>query len=69
MLMEIKAVEIKNNRKLIDAIIDYESGDLKTDEIINLFQELIETGLITQLQEHYQCTAQDLIKSGLIREI
>ncbi len=68
MLMEIKAVEIKNNRKLIDAIIDYESGDLKTDEIINLFQELIETGLITQLQGHYQRTAQDLIKSGLITQ-
>ena len=52
----------------IDAIIDYENGDLAEDEIIELFQELIDTGQAWTLQGHYGRTAQALIHAGLCSE-
>jgi hypothetical protein len=52
----------------IDRIIAYESGDLSEDEVIALFQDLVNTGLAWQLQGHYGRTAQALLDAGLIEE-
>lgn len=49
----------------IDRIIDYECGNLSDDEIIALFQELIDSGIVWQLQGHYGRTARALINAGL----
>lgn len=45
-------------------IIAYENGELAQDEEIELFQELINSGLAWQLQGHYGRMAQALIDAG-----
>ena len=49
----------------VDFIIDYESKSLTEDEIIEGFQQMIDSGLAFQLQGHYQRTARALIDAGL----
>lgn len=49
----------------IDKIMSYEDGSLSEDETIELFQELIDSGLAWKLQGHYGRTAQALINAGL----
>jgi hypothetical protein len=51
---------------MINAIIQYESGDMSHDDIIQFFAKLVETGLISAMQGHYQRTARDLIEGGYI---
>lgn len=46
-------------------IIDYEAGKLSEAETINLFQDLIDTGLAWKLQGHYGRTAERYIFAGV----
>lgn len=55
-----------NQRGIVGKIISYESGELDDKEIVEFFQELVDTGFILSLQGHYQRTAADLIKAGLV---
>jgi len=48
------------------AIIAFENGELDEDEVIALFQELCDTGIIYELQGSYQRIAQQMIQDGLI---
>ena len=48
------------------AIIAYETGEATNEEIIELFQDLVDTGLAWSLQGHYGRTAQALIEAGYI---
>ena len=48
----------------IDFIIAYENGELTEDEVVDGFQQLINSGLAFQLQGHYQRTAHALIDAG-----
>lgn len=53
---------------LTSAIIAYESGDMDTEEqLIELFQYLVDTGLAWQLQGHYGRTATALLDDGYLR--
>jgi hypothetical protein len=49
---------------LIDKIMAYESGELDLDGIIELFQELIDSGQAWSLQGHYGRCAEALIDQG-----
>lgn len=49
----------------VNKIINYEEGNMEEDEMISFFQELINSGVVWQLQGHYGRTASSLIKSGL----
>jgi hypothetical protein len=52
---------------LTTRIIQYENGELDEDEVQDLFSELLDSGLIYQLQGSYQRTAQALLDAGYIR--
>lgn len=46
-------------------IIAYEQGELNNEQIVELFQRLIDNGMAWSLQGHYGRTAMELVKAGL----
>lgn len=53
---------------ILDQIMAYEDGELSADEVIELFAELVASGMAWQLQGHYGRTAVALIRQGFITE-
>lgn len=53
-------------KALVDRIIEFESGDLGLDDTVSLFQELVDTGMVWQLQGFYGRTASILIEEGYV---
>jgi len=49
-----------------DMLFAYEAGELDEVETVELFQELIDTGLVWSLQGHYGRTAAALLEQGLV---
>ncbi len=54
----------KQKQVPIDQIIRYENGELDEEQTIEMFQQLIDTGLVWQLQGSYGRTAMNLIDEG-----
>lgn len=52
----------------LDKMISFEQGELSEDETIQLFQELIDSGIVWQLQGFYGRTAKYLIDNGYCRK-
>lgn len=52
---------------VVGFVIEYESGTLTEDEMIDGFQYLVDTGLAWTLQGHYGRTAMALIEAGYVR--
>ena len=50
---------------LVGSIIAFEEGELGKDDVVELFQHLIDTGMAWSLQGTYGRTAQALIEAGL----
>lgn len=50
----------------IDRIMAYEDGQLDGEEVIDLFQGLVDSGLAWRLQGSYGRTAQSLIEGGYV---
>jgi hypothetical protein len=50
----------------IDQILAYENGELDPDGVLELFAELIKSGMAWTLQGHYGRTAQSMIEAGHI---
>jgi hypothetical protein len=53
--------------EIVDDIIAYESGDLNFEEVVNLFQNLVDTGMAWSLQGAYGRMATDFLEEGLIQ--
>lgn len=51
---------------LLGKIVDYETGCLDDNEVIELFQELVDNGMAWTLQGHYGRTAKAMIDEGII---
>lgn len=58
-----------NQMDLMSSILDYEMGILEDTEVVELFQELVNTGLAWTLQGSYGRTAKDLIEQGVITNV
>jgi len=52
---------------LTEQLIQYESGELTESQTIQLFQHLIDSGLVYMLQGHYGRRAEALIEAGVCR--
>lgn len=55
-------------KDLTDKIIRFEDGDLDTEELVELFQYLVDTGKAWTLQGFYGRTAQALIDRGYVED-
>lgn len=51
----------------VTAIMRYEQGDATARETVELFADLVRTGLAWSLQGHYGRTAHGMIRDGIIR--
>lgn len=51
----------------VNKLVEYEDGQLSFPETVQLFSELVSTGLAWQLQGSYGRMAQSLIDSGVLR--
>ena len=60
--------KIKEKFDQVGAIIAFENGSLNDEEIIELFQHLVNTGLAWSLQGVYGRTAKYLIEQGYVKE-
>jgi hypothetical protein len=52
----------------VNAIIDFENGDLDDNETIALFSALRKSGLLFQLQGFYGRTFMSLVRGGYLNE-
>jgi hypothetical protein len=53
---------------VLGMMMSFENGELDDDQVLELFQHLIDTGLAWQLQGSYGRTARHLIDNGYIME-
>ena len=58
----------RGQRIMVDKIVKYENGEMSVEEVVDFFQELINSGLCWRLQGHYGRTARHLIEEGLCDE-
>jgi hypothetical protein len=56
-----------NTETQLDQIIKFEQGELDFDETIELFQSLVDSKIVNQLQGYYGRTAKHLIENGYIK--
>lgn len=54
--------------ELTTRIIAFENDDLDHDETVDLFQDLLDSGMLWHLQGYYQRTAMNMLEEGLITE-
>jgi hypothetical protein len=63
---KVKTESKVNRSNMLDYIMDYEEGSLEENDVIELFQFLVDTGIAWQLQGFYGRTAETLIEAGYV---
>lgn len=63
---KVKTESKVNRSNMLGYIIDFENGSLEEDDVIELFQFLVDTGMAWQLQGFYGRTAEVLIEAGYV---
>jgi hypothetical protein len=58
---------MENSKVSVAKIMQYENDELNDEETIELFQELINTGLVWKLQGHYGRFAVELLGEGFCK--
>ncbi len=53
----------------VEKLVAFESGELEFPEVVELFQDLIDSGVAWQLQGFYGRTAQQLIDDGYCKPV
>ena len=53
-------------KELTQQLIEYEQGELNDSDTIQLFQQLVDSGLAWNLQGHYGRTAYAMLEEGWI---
>ena len=56
-----------NPKVEVDELMAYEDGRLDQDQIVDLFQRLVDNGMAWSLQGSYGRMAQQLIRQGLVK--
>lgn len=54
--------------QVLELLIDYQAGKLSKDETIDMFQSLVNSGLVWKLEPHFIRTAKSLLKYGYIED-
>lgn len=54
------------DKELLDKMVAYEAGNLTMQEMVDLFQQLVDSGDVWKLQGFYGRTAKALIEEGLV---
>lgn len=52
---------------IVDLIVAYEAGELNETQEVELFQQLVDTGLISSLQGSYGRQAYYFVQQGLVQ--
>lgn len=55
---------MSNPNVAVDDLASYENGDMAFEDVVDMFQRLIDSGMAWVLQGHYGRTALDLISAG-----
>ena len=50
---------------ILENLVAYEADELELEEVVTLFQEMINSGVVWTLQGHYGRTASEFIETGL----
>jgi len=57
---------MERTKDLVDQMMEYECFMLNDSETLNMFAEMIKSGMVWSLQGHYGRTASSLIEDGWI---
>ena len=57
----------KESTDIVGKIMAFEQGELENEEVYNLFQFLLDSGMIHSLQGSYQRMAEELLLAGVIQ--
>lgn len=60
------ATDTESKFDLVAALMSFEAGEMDDEQIIELFQHLVTTGLAWQLQGSYGRTAMYMIEEGYV---
>lgn len=55
-----------DNTRMLDLLMEYELGEISDEDTVELFQYLVDSGLVNSLQGHFGRTAEHLVQLGAI---